>query len=91
MGADDAIQRQVKLAHRNGLHLSPINTVVKKACEYKADVRVCFDGKSASARSAMDLMLLGATFGAELQLEASGDDAAAAMQAVADVLGNDLH
>ncbi len=79
-------RRTVKLAHRNGLHLTPIQQLVKAVSGYSSAVKLHFDGKSANAGSAMDLMLLGATFGANLELEATGDDAEAALAAAESVL-----
>lgn len=82
----DSVRRSVRLECVNGLHLTPITALVKKASEFGADIRIRFDGKMANAKSAMDLMLLGATFGAELDVEVTGDDALPAMEAIASVL-----
>jgi len=86
MSADEPHRRQIKLACPNGLHLSPITTLVKEVSPLDADVSISFDGKSASAKSAMELMLLGAPQGAELTLEATGSDADAALDAVSRIL-----
>ncbi|MEQ9411539.1 MAG: HPr family phosphocarrier protein [Fuerstiella sp.] len=86
MGADEPTRRRVTLAHKNGLHLSPITELVKKASQFASEVRICFDGKEASAKSAVELMLLGATHGAELTIEASGADADPAVRAVSEIL-----
>lgn len=86
METHESIIRQVTLAHRNGLHLTPIGAIVKAVTGLTADVKISFDGKIADTRSAMDMMLLGATAGAELTLEAVGSDAEEALQAVAQIL-----
>jgi len=77
------------LAHCNGLHLTPIGAIVKATSGFDAEVKINFDGKVAHTRSAMELMLLGATLGAELTLESFGTDAESALQAVADILETD--
>ncbi|MEZ6131620.1 MAG: HPr family phosphocarrier protein [Planctomycetaceae bacterium] len=87
MEQSETSRRQVKLAYRNGLHLTPIQLLVKSISPFMADVRIHFDGRVASAKSAMDLMLLGATFGAELMVEANGSDADGAVAKVAEILG----
>lgn len=87
MEPSETSRRQVRLAYRNGLHLTPIQLLVKSLSQYGSDVRIHFDGRSASARSAMDLMLLGATFGAELLVEANGADADGAADMVVQILG----
>lgn len=82
----DSIRDQVILANPNGLHLSPISALVKSVMPFEADVRVSFNGNTANARSAMDLMLLGATCGSQLTVEATGSDAAAAVEVVVGLL-----
>lgn len=79
-------RREVALAYRNGLHLTPIQLLVKRSSQFECDLRVCYDGKTANAKSAMDLLLLGATHGAVLTLEASGVDSEKALDAAAEVL-----
>jgi len=54
---------------------------------FTSDVHIHFDGRMASAKSAMELMLLGATFGAVLTVEANGSDADGAVEKVAEILG----
>ena len=69
MDQSETSQRIVRLAHRNGLHIRPIQRLVRAMSEFEADVQISFDGKVANAKSAMDLMVLGATFGADLSVE----------------------
>ena len=86
MGAVDPIRRQVVLAHENGLHLRPIKSLVQLTADFTCDVTIMFDDKVASAKSMLELMSLACTKGSELTVEASGDDAEAAVIAVAEVL-----
>lgn len=89
MNQSETSQRIVKLAHPNGLHIRPIQLLVRAMSEYDADVRISFDGKVANAKSAMDLMVLGATFGSSLNVEASGAGADSALEEVHQILGID--
>lgn len=82
----DSIRNQVILANPNGLHLSPISALVKTAMKFEAEVKISFNGNTASAKSAMDLMLLGATCGSQLTVEATGSDAAAALEVIVGML-----
>ena len=86
MSESEISRQRATLAHRNGLHLSPIQQVVRTASQYSAQVRIHFDSKVADAKSAVELMLLGATHGALLEIEGLGSDAADAIQAVASIL-----
>ena len=83
----DSVQRLVTLAHENGLHLTPITRLVQEISEFSSDVTLSFDDKDANAKSAVELMLLGATQGAELRVTASGSDADAAIAAAERILG----
>ena len=86
MCTTEPMRRQVILAHRNGLHIRPINALVKEASQFTAEIKVLFDGRIADARSAMELMVLGATFGSQLTLEAIGADSDAALSAISAIL-----
>lgn len=89
MGESETSRRQVRLAYQNGLHLTPIQLLVKAVSAFEAEVSIHFDDKVASTRSAMELMLLGATFGAELTLEGNGSDAESAVEAAIQILGTE--
>ena len=87
METTQPLERRVILAHKNGLHLTPITKLVKQTSDFNCDVTLSFDGKTASVKSAVELMLLGATEGAELVVRASGaDDAESAIVCVAAIL-----
>ena len=86
MGAGEPIQRVVTLGHENGLHLTPIQLLVRKSTDFESDISIKFDGKVASAKSALELMVLGPTKGALLDVEAKGVDAEEAIQVVSSIL-----
>ncbi len=86
MTDDSTVRKEVKLAYRNGLHLTPIQMLVRQSTDFQSDIRVLFDGKTANAKSAMDLLLLGATFESIMTIEATGEDAAQAVAAAVQVL-----
>jgi len=89
MSDDSTIRKEVKLAYRNGLHLTPIQKLVKQSTGVQRDIRVLFVGKSANDKSAMDLLLLGATFGSLLTIEATGSDATEAVDVAVEVLATE--
>jgi phosphocarrier protein len=55
---------------------------VKTAEAFDADIRVTKDGQTVSATSIMGLMMLAASTGSTIALEASGPQAQAAMDAL---------
>ena len=78
MDAEDVVCRQVRVTPEEGLHLRPLQLLVRKALTFSATITLTFDGRRADVKSAFDLMLLAAPTGAILSLETSGSDAAAA-------------
>jgi phosphocarrier protein HPr len=73
---------EVLIKNRKGLHARASAKFVRCAELFDADVRVMKDGHGVEATSIMGLMMLGASIGSTLRLEASGPDAAAALRAL---------
>lgn len=69
------------------LHARPAGLFVREAARFAADVKVSANGKSANAKSILEVLALGATGGTELSLEASGDDATEAVAGLVDLVG----
>lgn len=65
------------------LHARPAATFVKTALRYRSRVTVGVEGKTADAKSILAVLALGATGGTVLRLNADGDDAAEALDALA--------
>jgi phosphocarrier protein HPr len=65
------------------LHARPAATFVKTALQFRSQLTVRLDGKVANAKSILAVLALGATGGTVLQLSAEGEDAPAALEALA--------
>ncbi len=65
-----------------GLHARPAAMLVKRAQGFDAEIELSLDGRTASAKSIMSVLVLCAEHGAEVGLTASGDDAEAAVRAI---------
>jgi len=76
----------VVLPENIALHARPAGVFVKTAMRFSARIIVTHDGKQADAKSILAVLALGATGGTTLQLHAEGDDARAALEALADSL-----
>jgi phosphotransferase system HPr (HPr) family protein len=77
-----AIVREVVIPNREGLHFRPIMRFVDTAQRFQARVKVHCEGREADSRSPMELLMLVATHGSKIRLEAEGDDAEAAIEAL---------
>lgn len=85
MAAEDVVCRKVKVTPEDGLHLRPMQLLVRKALTFSSSINLSFDGRRADVKSAFDLMMLAAPTGAILCLEASGVDAVAAADAISEL------
>jgi phosphocarrier protein HPr len=65
------------------LHARPAAQFVRTAIGFTADIVVAVDGREADAKSVLAVLALGATAGTSLRLSADGDDAEAALDALA--------
>jgi phosphotransferase system HPr (HPr) family protein len=70
------------------LHARPAGAFVKTALAFKSSVTVATNGKFANAKSILAVLALGAVGGTVLRLSADGDDAAAALDALATCVSN---
>jgi len=76
------IETKVKIVNRRGLHARASAKFVKCAEAYQAEIRVLKDDDVVVATSIMGLMMLGASLGSQITLQATGPDAEDALAAL---------
>jgi phosphotransferase system HPr (HPr) family protein len=81
------VSRQVEITNTLGLHLRAADQFVRLARQFRAEVWVACDGRTANGRSILDLTTLAAACGSQLELEADGPDAEAALDALTGLIG----
>ncbi|MEM6330323.1 MAG: HPr family phosphocarrier protein [Planctomycetota bacterium] len=89
MGAPEA-NRTVVVRHEQGLHARPAEMVARAAMAFSARVEIVRDGQRVDAKSILNILTLGATQGTTLLLEACGEDAAAAVDKIAELVEGDF-
>lgn len=72
----------VKILNRLGLHARPAMAFVDIANGFRSDIRVQKGQQIVDGKSIMQMMMLAATEGTELEIHAQGDDAADAITAL---------
>jgi phosphocarrier protein len=75
--------RTVEIVNKKGLHARASAKFVKLASTFEAEVRVSKDGQTVDARSIMGLMMLAAAIGCCIEIEADGEQATEAVDALA--------
>jgi len=80
------LQRLVTVTNPVGFHLRPIAAFAKLAATFQCTVTVARDDRRVNGKSPMELMMLAAEQGTPLTIEVNGPDAAAALDALAELL-----
>jgi phosphocarrier protein len=73
---------RAKIVNKKGLHARASAKIVEAAARFQSVITVAKDGQSVDARSIMGLMMLAASLGSEIEIDASGPDAEAALTAI---------
>jgi phosphocarrier protein HPr len=82
------MERTVEIVNKNGLHARPAAEIVKLSSKFKSEITIVRDDLEVNAKSIMGVMMLAAEFGSTIILRATGDDADAALDALAAVIAN---
>ena len=85
------MERTVKIVNPEGLHARPSGAIVAVALEFESALRIRHGGRDVNGRSILEVIALGATCGAELELDAEGPDAEALLEALADLVEGGFH
>lgn len=65
-----------------GLHTRPSTELVKCASSFKSQVHLIYQKQSVNAKSLLGILMLAATKGAKIGVEAEGEDAEEAVQSI---------
>lgn len=82
------ISRSVQIVNKLGLHARPSAMLVSTAAKFQSDVFFTKEGLRVNGKSIMGVMMLAAEAGAELLVEITGPDEAAALEAVVQVIAS---
>ncbi len=87
------MERNIDIVNKLGLHARAAAKLVTLASKFMADVRIRKDGREVSGKSIMGVMMLAAARGSQITVIAEGEDAAQALdelaQLIADRFGED--
>lgn len=79
---------EVQIVNKYGLHARPAAELVKLANRFSSDVWIRKDDVEVSGKSIMGVMMLAAECGSTLHVRARGDDSAAAVEALVELVRN---
>lgn len=79
---------RLQLVNKLGLHARAASKLAQTCARFSADIKVHCNGKCVDGKSVMALMLLAAGKGTELELEVSGRDEEAALNAISQLIAD---
>lgn len=83
----DRWARNAEILNQRGLHARASAAFAREASRWNAKVFVKHEGQTANAVSIMDLMMLVASKGCVVEIEAEGPQAKEALDALCDLIG----
>jgi len=83
-----AIVREIPILNKRGLHARASAKFVQTAERFNADITVTRNGESVGGTSIMGLMMLSAGIGTSIVVSATGPDAQAAIDAIAELVAD---
>ncbi len=75
-------RREVKIQNNLGLHARPATKFVQLASKFRCKVTVRKDSQTVNGKSVMGMMMLAAAKGTKIVIEANGQDALEAVEAL---------
>lgn len=82
------MRRSFKIVNKLGLHARAAAQLVKLAEQFSSDVQIGKDDQVVNGKSIMGLMMLAASRGSSIDVEATGDDAEAMLDAIGELIAN---
>ena len=86
--SEEWIRRDVEIVNKKGLHARATAKFVQCADGFKADITVTRSGETVGGTSIMGILTLGAGIGSTITLAAKGEDAEAAISALATLVAD---
>jgi phosphocarrier protein HPr len=81
-------ERFIEVVNEAGIHARPAAEIVKLAAKFRSVIVIVKDGLDVDAKSIMGVMMLAAECGATITIRAEGEDADAAIDALAELIAN---
>lgn len=82
------IKEKIEIINKLGLHARASTKLTKTASQYNSNIWIIRNGKRVDAKSIMGVMMLAASKGSIIELEAEGSDEAEAIEALKLLINN---
>lgn len=78
----------IEIINKLGLHARAASKLVATASRYQSQIDINKEGQVADAKSIMSVLMLAASKGMVLDIEAKGEDAKDALEAICELINN---
>jgi phosphocarrier protein len=82
------MKQDILIINKLGLHARASTKLTQTASQFKSDIWIERNGRRVNAKSIMGVMMLAASKGSSVSLEATGEDEAVAMEALITLINN---
>jgi phosphocarrier protein len=82
------IEREITIINKLGLHARAAAKFVTTASEFNADIKVIKEDRAVNGKSIMGVMMLAASKGTSIKVQADGDDAESALASIEALINN---
>ena len=82
------VKQEVEIINKLGLHARASTKLTQTASQYKSEVWLERNNRRVNAKSIMGVMMLAASKGSKIMVEASGPDEAAALESLLALINN---
>ena len=83
--------QQVEIINKLGLHARAASKLTQLANHYRSDIWLSCKGRRINAKSIMGVMMLAASQGCHVEIQAEGEDESQAVVAIAALIANRFH
>jgi phosphocarrier protein HPr len=88
--SEQTAQRTVVLTNPQGLHARPAHMFVKLAMKFQSSVELIKDSERVDGKSILAILTLAASEGSTLSIEATGQDAEQALDALVELIAQNF-
>lgn len=82
------VKQELEIINKLGLHARASTRLTQTASQFRAEVWISLNGRRVNAKSIMGVMMLAASKGSKVMLEAEGMDEAEALSALVSLVNN---
>ena len=74
--------KKVQIVNPSGFHLRPAGLLCQTSMKFKSSVKILHKEKEINAKSILNMMVSGIQYGTEVEIQCTGEDEEAALEAV---------